>query len=186
MCSAPYSVIRKGRWGKAAKKSLIKVIVWRRVGFPGSSAGKESACNAGDPSSIPQLGRYLGEGIGYQLQYSWASLVALMVKNPPAMWEAWVWSLHWEHPLEKDMAMHSRIIAWRIPMDRGAWWAIAHGVAKSCIRLSKAQHMGESTVVPLLSSRDMFKDPQWMLETENNTESHIYYVFSYTHILRLI
>ena len=90
MCSAPYSVIRKGRWGKAAEKSLIKVIVWRRVGFPGSSVGKESACNAGDPSSIPQFGRYPGEGIGYRLQYSWASLVAQMVKNPPAMWEAWV------------------------------------------------------------------------------------------------
>ena len=90
MCSAPYSVIRKGRWGKAAEKSLIKVIVWRRVGFPGSSVGKESACNAGDPSSIPQLGRYPGEGIGYRLQYSWASPVAQMVKNLPTLRETWV------------------------------------------------------------------------------------------------
>ena len=52
------------------------------VGFPGGSAGTESACNAGDPGSILGLGRYPGEGIGYPLQYSWASLVAQMVKNP--------------------------------------------------------------------------------------------------------
>ena len=62
-------------------------------GFPGSSAGKESACNAGDPSSIPGLGRSSGEGIGYPLQYSWASLVDQLVKNLPAMWETWVRSL---------------------------------------------------------------------------------------------
>ena len=55
-------------------------------GFPHSSVGKESACNAGDPGSIPGLGRSPGEGIGYRLQYSWASLVAQLVKNPPAMW----------------------------------------------------------------------------------------------------
>ena len=58
--------------------------------FPDSSVGKESACNAGDPSSIPGLGRSAGEGIGYPLQYSWASLVAQLAKNPPAMWETWV------------------------------------------------------------------------------------------------
>ena len=55
------------------------------MGFPGSSAGKESACNAGDPSSIPGSGRSAGEGINYPLQYSWASLVAQLVKNLPAM-----------------------------------------------------------------------------------------------------
>ena len=55
------------------------------LGFPGSSAGKESACNAGDPGSIPGLGRSAGEGIGYPLQYSWASLVAQWVRNLPAM-----------------------------------------------------------------------------------------------------
>ena len=58
--------------------------------FPDSSVGKESTCNAGDSSSIPGLGRSSGEGIGYPLQYSWASLVAQLVKNPPAMWETWV------------------------------------------------------------------------------------------------
>ena len=60
------------------------------LGFPGNSAGKESACNAGDPSSIPGLGRSAGEGIGYPLQYSGTSIVAQLVKNPPAMQETWV------------------------------------------------------------------------------------------------
>ena len=60
------------------------------MGFPGSSVGKESACNAGDPSLIPGLERSPGEGMHYLLQYSWASLVAQKVKNPPALWETWV------------------------------------------------------------------------------------------------
>ena len=59
-------------------------------GFPGNSAGKESACNAGDPGLIPGLGRCPGEGIGYPLQHSWASLVAQTVKNLPVMQETWV------------------------------------------------------------------------------------------------
>ena len=70
-------------------------------GFLDSSFGKESTCNAGDPSSIPGLGRSAGEGIGYLLQYSWASLVAQLVKNLPAIRETWVQSLGWENPLEK-------------------------------------------------------------------------------------
>ena len=83
-------------------------------GFPGGSAGKESTCNAGHPSSIPRSGRLAGEGIGYSLQYSWASLVAQLVKNPPARWETWVRSLVWKDPLEKGMATHSSILTWRI------------------------------------------------------------------------
>ena len=75
---------------------------------------KESACNAGDPSSIPGFGGSTGEGIGYPLQYSWASLVAQLEKNVPAMRETWVRSLGWEDPLEKEMATHSSILAWRI------------------------------------------------------------------------
>ena len=85
------------------------------LGFPGSSVGKESACNAGDRSSIPGSGRSAGEEIGYPLQYSWVSLVAQPVKNPPAMRETWVGSLGWEDPLEKGKATHSSIVAWRIP-----------------------------------------------------------------------
>ena len=73
----------------------------RKQGFPDSSVGKESACNAGDPGSIPGLGRSSGEGIGYLLQYCWASLMAQLVKNPPAMRETWVRSLGWEDPMEK-------------------------------------------------------------------------------------
>ena len=64
---------------------------------------------------IPGLGSSAGEGIGYPLQYSWASLVAQLVKNPPAMWETWVQSLGWEHPLERGKATHSTILAWKIP-----------------------------------------------------------------------
>ena len=80
-----------------------------------SSAGKESAWNAGDPSSIPGSGRYPGKGIGYPLQYSWASRVAQLVKNPPAIRETCVQSLDWEDTLEKGTATHSSILAWRIP-----------------------------------------------------------------------
>ena len=64
------------------------------------------------------------------------SLAVHMVKSPPAMWETWVLSLGREDPLEEGMAIHSSILAWRIPMDRGAWWAIDHGIAKSQMRLS--------------------------------------------------
>ena len=105
------------------------------LGFPGSSAGKESTWNAGDPDLIHGLGRSPGEGIGCSLQYSWAnnniktywihpiqnipnfwaSLTAQTVKNLPAMWETWVRSLGREDPLGEGMAIHSSILAWRIP-----------------------------------------------------------------------
>ena len=88
------------------------------MGFPGSSAGKESACNAGDPGSIPGSGRSAGEGVDYPFQYSWASLVAQLVKNLTAMQETSVQSLGWEDPLEKGKATHSSILAWRIPWSR--------------------------------------------------------------------
>ena len=93
---------------------LISFTCRMQMRFPHSSVGKESACNAGDPSLIPGSGRSAGEGIGYPLQYSWASLVAQLVKNPPAMRETWVRSLGWD-PLEKGKATHSSILAWRIP-----------------------------------------------------------------------
>jgi len=60
------------------------------LGFPDSSVGKESACNAEDPGLIPGLGRSAGEGIGYPLQYSWASLAVQLVKNLATVWETWV------------------------------------------------------------------------------------------------
>ena len=83
------------------------LFIWsflRTVGFPGSSVGKESTCNAGDLGLIPGLGRSAGEWIGYPLQCSWASPVAQLVKNLPAMRETWVLSLGWEDPLEKGKA----------------------------------------------------------------------------------
>ena len=64
---------------------------------------------------IPLSGRSPGEGIGYPLQYPWASLVAQLVKNRPVVRETWVRSLAWEDPLEKGQATHSSILAWRIP-----------------------------------------------------------------------
>ena len=85
------------------------------MGFPDSSLGKECTCNAGDPGSIPGLGRSAGKGIGYPLQYSWAFLVAQLVNNTPAMQETWVRSLGREDLLEEAMATHSNILAWRIP-----------------------------------------------------------------------
>ena len=76
------------------------------LSFVDSSVGKESTHSAGDSSLIPGSGRSAGEGIGYPLQYSWASLVAQLVKNLPAMWETWVLSLGWEDPLEKGNVSH--------------------------------------------------------------------------------
>ena len=86
-----------------------------------SSAGKESAYNAGDPSLIPGSGRSPGEGIGYPLQYSLSPLVAQLAKNPSAMQENWVQSLCWEDSLEKGKATHSSILAWRIPWLHSPW-----------------------------------------------------------------
>ena len=95
-----------------AARKLKDAYSW---GFPHSSVGKESACNAGNPGSIPGSGRSAGEGLGCPFQYSWASPVAQLVKNLPAMRETWVQSLGWENPLEKGKATHSTILAWRIP-----------------------------------------------------------------------
>ena len=75
-----------------APGSISGISTWETLfmGFPNSSVGKESACNAGDPSSIPGSRRSAGEGIGCLIQYSWASLVAQLVKDLPAMWVTWV------------------------------------------------------------------------------------------------
>ena len=100
-----------------------------RTGYHGSSAGKES-CNAVDPSSIPGVRRFPGEGVGYPFQYSWASLVAQTVKNQPAMrrpgFDPWVGKSPGEgndNPLQNFCLETS--------MDIGAWRATVHGVAKS-------------------------------------------------------
>ena len=99
---------------KSESSSAQNVSVWTSQGFPDSSVGKESICNAEDPSLIPRSGRSTGEGIGYPLQYSWGSLVAQLVKILPAMPETWVRPLSWEDPLEKEKALHTSTLAWRI------------------------------------------------------------------------
>ena len=112
--------------GQSIKNNFI---VHVRGGFPDSSVSNESVCNAGDPGLIPGSGRSPGGGIGYPLQYSWASLVAQLLKNLPAMGETWVRSLGWEDPVEKGQATHSSILAWRIP------WTVER-VAEIWTRLS--------------------------------------------------
>ena len=124
-----------------------------QMGFPNSSVSKESACNAGDPSSIPGSGRSPGEGIGYPLQYSWASLVAQLVK----MRETWVWFLGWEDHLEKAKAtVHSSIPAWRIP------WTSPWG----CKESDMTEHLSLS-----LSCRDVSwtikKAEHWRIDALN-------------------
>ena len=99
--------------------------------FPDSSVGKESACNAGDPVLISEMGRSPGEGKGYPPQYSWASPVARLVKKLPTM-QGDLGSIPWlGRYLKEGMTTHSSILAWRIPMDTAAWWAAVPGVTKS-------------------------------------------------------
>ena len=95
--------------------AFTRLTILSSWGFPDSSVGKESACNAGDLGSIPGWGSSPGEGKGYPLQYSWDSLVAQLEKNQPAVPENWVRSLGWEDPPEKGKATHSSVLAWRIP-----------------------------------------------------------------------
>ena len=103
------------------------------------SVGKESACNAGDPGLIPGSGRSAWEGTGYPFQYSWASLVAQLVKNPPAMRETWVQSLGLEDPLEKGKATHSNILAWRTPrMKSMGFQRVGHNWATFTLTQSTA------------------------------------------------
>ena len=124
---------------------------WSGLPFPSSgdfpNSGTEPRCLALHVDSLPtdlwgkSLFIYL-----WRYTYWRASLVAHMVKNLPAVQEAWVQSLSWEDPLEEGMATHSSILAWRIPVGRGAWRATVHGVAQSRTRLSDlAQHTAQHT-----------------------------------------
>ena len=100
-------------------------------GFPYSSVDKKSARNAGDPGSIPGMGRSSGEGIGYKPQYSWASLVAQLVKNPPPMWETWVRSLGLGRSPGEGKGYPLQYYGLETSMD-----CTVHGVPKSWTRLS--------------------------------------------------
>ena len=100
--------------------SKLREIVKDRKAWCTAVHGVAKSCtwqslNSGDPSLILGSGRLAGEGISYPLQYSWASLVAQLVKNLPAMQETWVQSLGWKDPLQNGKATHSSILAWRIP-----------------------------------------------------------------------
>ena len=110
----PYTVLGKNKY--IYLSSLVAQLV------------KRSACNAGDPGLIPGLGRSTGEGIGCPLPYSWASLVAQLVKNLHAIWETWVQSLGQEDPLEKGMATHSSILAWRTSWTEEPAWLESMGL----------------------------------------------------------
>ena len=111
----PGSLLSMGsqRVGHNWATSLSLSVVLKTCRQSDSSVGKQSAWNAGDLGLIPGWGRSAREGIGYPLQYSWASLVAQLVKNLPAMQETWVQSLAWEDPLKNATATHSSIL--RIP-----------------------------------------------------------------------
>ena len=100
---------QKSYAGQEAKLNVKSEMGW--VPPYVSSVGKEFSCSAGDPGSVPGSRRSAGEGIGYPLQYSWAFVVAQLIKNPPAMQETWVRSLGWEYPLEKGKATHTSILA---------------------------------------------------------------------------
>ena len=108
-CNAGDSVSLPGLGRSSRERDRLPTPVF--LGFPCCSDGKKSTCNVGDLGSIPGLWGSPGEGKGYPLQYSWASLVAQLVKNPPAMRETWVWSLGWEDPLEKGKATRFSILA---------------------------------------------------------------------------
>ena len=131
-------------------------------GFPSGSAGKESACNEGDLGSIPGLRRSPGEGKGHPRQYSWASLVAQLVKNPSAIQKTWVQSLGWKDPLEK--ATHSSILAWRIP-----WTIYPVGSQRVATTEQLSLHMSS----PLCS---LSLGPRWtdthLLEVLTSTRQH--------------
>ena len=115
-CAPPVTVRSKpGFGGRSVDGGLLE-----------SSVGKESACSAGDPGSIPGLGTSPGEEIGYPLQYPWASVVAQLVKNLPAMQETWVRSLGWEDPPRERKGYPLQCSDLESSID-----CIVHGVTKS-------------------------------------------------------
>ena len=138
--------------------SSCKALVPRKLDFPDASDGKESACKARDPGLIPRSGRSSGKGmathssiIGQHLPWSWASLVAQRLKCLPAMWETWVRSLGREAPLEKEMATHSSILAWRSLVGSSLWGRIESDMTES-IRLHTLDNRRGKSVITLLLS----------------------------------
>ena len=142
--------VNSGSWWWTGRPGVLQFMGLQRVrhdwateltwcfilGFPDSSAGKDTTCRVGHPGLTSGWGRS-PEWIGYPFQYSWTFQVTQMVKKPPALQETCIWFLGWEFPLEEGMATHSCTLAWRITMDREAWWPTVHWVSKSQTRLTK-------------------------------------------------
>ena len=128
------------------------------MGFPGGSDGKESACSVGDPSLIPKSGRSPGEDVDHPLQYAWASRVAQILKNPPAMQETWVWSLGWEDPLE---GRHGDLLQYScLQNPYGQWSLVGYSLwggkeSDMTEQLSIAQHRKIANNVPELAQQIM-------------------------------
>ena len=126
-----YDILEKSKTWRQWKRSVVA-----RVGSWGEITEHREFLRQFKYSAWYYSDGYLSLCICPFVQTHWASLVAHMVKNPPARQETWVWFLGWEDPLKEDMTTHSSILAWRIPMDKGAWRATVHGVAKSYTWLS--------------------------------------------------
>ena len=140
-------------WEKLRKRLFFNLI-FPTKGFPGSSAGKESTCNAGDPGSIPGSGRSTGDRIGYPSYYSWTSLQVQMVKNPPAKWRTWVWSQGWEDPWRGE----------RLPTP-GFWPGKLHG-QKSLVGYSLWSRKESDMTERLSLSQQNVLNPFKSLSTE--------------------
>ena len=118
----------------------VRSLVWEE------STCKESTCNAGDPGWIPGSGRSTGDGIGYSLQCYWASLMAQLVRNPPAMWETWVQSLGWEDPLDEGKDYPLRFSGLENSMDyivRHDWVTFTFSVRDLRLRRDAAADAAE-------------------------------------------
>ena len=150
-----------------------------------SAAGKESACNAGDPGSIPVSGRSAGEGTScYPLSHSWAFLVAQLVKNRPATWGTRVKSLGWEDPLEKGTATHSGVLAWKI-----RWTAQPIGLQRVGHDWATFTSLHfKITQRPIHQVKDVDLDPRKerkplegrLLQVSDTTDSHLCEEISFT------
>ena len=158
----------------------------------GSSAVKESACNAGDLSLILGSGRSPGEGIGYPLQHSWASFVAQLVKNPAAMRETCLGSIPGlGRSLGEGNCYPLQYSCLENPMDRGAWQATVHGVAKSWTWLSDLT-LFEDTLTSFKISYNIVKcnklDPKvtWFCCLELLTSIKILKTFSSIYFLLVL
>ena len=140
----------------------------------------KSARNVGDPSLIPESGRSAGEGIGYPLQYSWASFVAQLVKNPPAMWETWFRSLDWDDPLEKGKATHSSILAWRIPWKKSYDQLRQHMKSRD-ITLPIKVHLITALVFPVV----MYGCESWTIKKAEHRRIDAFELWCWRRLLRV-